>query len=208
MKAKRIRLPLIVPLGAALLWLSTATAEARWSHTATFRYARSTSVRVVEPQGFSVQLEERRDTIPAVFNLPGANAYVWVTITARDGQSWRDKVEVRERNETVLTVRYTAEQKAAPARGPARKFIGSITNSSHRCQRRDRAPYRFDFILDGKQVYSRALNANKLLSNVELPQGTYDVRVFKYQRRRFFYKTTINKRVTRDGWTVSYGCGR
>ena len=197
---------MLVVLAAAHLWAQPA--EAKWSHTTTFRYSRATSIRVVEPQGFSVQVHQRRDSIPAVFNLPDANDYVWVTITATDGKAWRSKVEVRSRNETVLTVRYTVEAKAAPARGPARRYIGSVANSSHRCKRSDRAPYRFDFMLDGRKAYSTALNANKLLSNVELSEGTYEVRIFKYRRGRYFYKTTVRKRVARDGWLVSYGCGR
>jgi hypothetical protein len=185
-----------------------SVAEAKWSHTTTFRYSRSTSIRVVEPQGFTAQVNERKDTVPAVFNLPGQNAYVWVTITASDGQVWRQKIEVRSRNETVLTVRYEPEEKPSPSKGPGRKYIGNVANTTHRCKRSDRGAYRFDFMLGGQKVYSVALRPNKYVPNVELTEGSYDVRVFKRQRGNYIYKTTIQQNIKRDGWRVSYGCGK
>jgi hypothetical protein len=184
-------------------------AEAGWTHTTTFRYSRSSSIRVVEPQGFSVQVKERKDTIPAVFNLPNQSAYEWVTITASDGKVWRQKIEVRANNETVLTVRYSSDDKPAPKKaGPGRKYIGSVANTSNRCKRSDNTAYRFDFLLDGQKVYSVALNPNKFAPNVELTGGSYDVRVFKYSQRQYVYRTTLKRQIDRDGWRVSFGCGR
>jgi hypothetical protein len=203
------RTAITVALMAALPILAhSASAEAGWTHTTTFRFSRSTSIRVVEPQGFTVSVKERKDSIPAVFNLPKENAYEWVTITAKDGKVWRKKIEVRANNETVLTVSYTADDKPAPKAGPGRKYIGSIANTSHRCKRSDNTAYRFDFLLDGQKLHSVALNPNKFAPNVELTGGSYDVRVFKYTRRQYVYKTTLKRQIDRDGWRVSFGCGR
>jgi hypothetical protein len=204
----RVFLKMTGSLALLAVLAQASVAEAKWTHTTTFRFSRATSIRVVEPQGFTAQVNERKDSIPAVFNLPSQNAYVWVTITAGDGQTWRKKIEVRASRETVLTVRYEPEEKPAPKKGPGRKYIGNVANTTHRCKRSDRGAYRFDFMLGGQKVYSVALNANKYVPNVELEQGSYDVRVFKRHRGTYIYKTTIRQNIKRDGWRVSYGCGR
>ena len=187
------------------LTLGAGVANAGWTHTTTFRYARSTSLRVVEPNGFKVKVNQRNDTVPAVFNLPNANDYVWVAITAKDGQSWRQKIEVRANQETVLKVSYTAEKKA-PAKKQAakRSYVGSLSNTSHRC----RPPFlvRFDFMKDGKKVRSETVTPGRRRNNIELPEGAYDIRIYKGKGRRFFFKKTLKKSIDRDGWKAGYGC--
>lgn len=178
--------------------------RADWSHEVSFRRSRSTSLKIVEPHEYRASVSDRQDSIPAVFQLPDANDYVWVEITARDGEKWRKKIEVRDHNETILTVKHRPQEVARSAR----KYIGKIKNATHNCSRAHRSATKFEFMLEGKEQYTVTLAPNKMRANVTLPEGRYQVRIFTQKGRDLVHLKTVPFQCKQDGWDFMHGCKR
>lgn len=195
---------------AVLTFAGVAFAD--WSYTTSHKYAGKTSLKVIEPDGFKVKVtigsDVKEDTIPAVFQLPDGDAFLPVTVVAKDGSTWSQKIEVKDKQQTELKVQYTAGAKAAPApAGPTRKFIGSATNTTNRCTNpNDRADLRYDFLLDGTKVREIEVAMNRRIPNVEIAQGSYSVRIFKKRGNDYIFLSTSQYDITKDGWEFSYGC--
>jgi hypothetical protein len=192
---------------AILTVVSTALAD--WSHTVSYKYSGKTSLKVVEPDGFKVKVtvggDVKEDTIPTVFQLPDGDAFLPVTVTAKDGSSWSQKIEIKDKQQTELKISYTAATKAAPS-GPARKFIGSLVNNTQRCAVKERGDVRLDFLRDGTKAYEFVVPMNRKMQNIEVAQGTYDVRVFIRRGNDFVFVTSSSYNVAKDGWDYTYGC--
>jgi hypothetical protein len=200
---------LFITFALAILTFA-GVAFANWSYTTSYKHASKTSLKVIEPDGFKVKVtigsDVKEDTIPAVFQLPDGDAFVPVTIVAKDGNTWSQKIEVKDHQQTELKVQYTAGAKPAPA-GPARKFIGSVVNTTHRCTNaNDRADMRYDFMLDGNKAQEVFVPMNKRITNLELPSGSYSIRLFRKRGNDYIFVSSYQFDVTKDGWEYSYGC--
>jgi hypothetical protein len=195
---------------AVLTFAGVALAD--WSYTTSFKHAAKTTLKVVEPDGFKVKVtigsDVKEDTIPAVFQLPDGDAFVPVTVVAKDGSTWSQKIEVKDKQQTELKVQSPAGAKPAPGpAGPSRKFIGSASNTTNRCTNpNDRGDLRYDFLLDGTKVREVEVAVNRRIPNIEIAQGSYSVRVFKKRGSDYIFVTTSQLDVTKDGWEYSYGC--
>jgi hypothetical protein len=209
-----MRLQIFAILVVALGPISSARAQ-QWSHVVSYRHAASASLKVTEPENFKVTIvaggETKSDTIPAIFNLANQDAFVPLTVTASDGQTWSVKIEVRARQQTEVKIKYTPAQRAEPAKAGGQKFIGRAANSTHRCSdRRQVGTLRFDFLLGGANARSVEVPPNRVVNNIELEGGTYSVRVFikRTPQDAYIFVRTGSLAVNRDGWEFSWGCGR
>jgi hypothetical protein len=195
---------------AVLTFAGVALAD--WSYTTSFKFAGKTSLKVTEPSGFKVKVtvgsDVKEDTIPTVVALPDGDAFLPVTVVAKDGSTWSQKIEVKDKQQTELKVQYTPAAKAAPGpAGPARKFIGSASNTTSRCTNpNDRGDLRYDFLLDGNKVREIEVAMNRRISNLEIAQGSYSVRIFKKRGNDYIFVTTSQYDVNKDGWEFTYGC--
>lgn len=203
---------LFVSLALAALTLAS-TALADFSYTTTFRFTGKTTLKAVEPEGLKVKVtigdQVKEDTIPVVFQLPDGDAFVPVTITARDGSTWTQKIEVKDKQQTELKVQYTPKEASKPAAtAAAHKFIGTVTNITAKCAEKERGELRFELMRDGAKAYEYVVPKGQRLMNVEVQQGSYSVRVFRRGPRDsgFIFVTTAALEVTKDGWDFSYGC--
>lgn len=198
---------------AVLLGITPAALAQTWSPNITFKRDTGASLKITEPDGFTVSIVAggvtKADTIPAIFALANQAAYVPVTITAKDGQTWTQKVEIRAYHQTELAVKYTAAAAATPAVA-GRKYIGQVSNWTHKCKRSEYGQLRFDFMRAGKAAYTFEVAPGKAKANQEVEGGAYDVRVFfaapGAQAYRFL--KTLSYTVSKDGWDYWYGCRR
>ena len=200
-------MPAVMVAGAMVAFAAEARAD-EWTHSQDFKFAKTASIRVVEPEGFKVVVNGKSDVVPAVFNLDNADAYMVVQVTAPDGKVWEKKVEVRANNQTVLTLKYTPAAAATPAAGAKRSHIGSVKNTTNSCDREKRKAYKFDFRLDGKDVKSFELQSGKYTPNVELTDGSYEVRMWTMKSGQWVFEQTANFTVAKDGWVFFYGCSQ
>jgi hypothetical protein len=76
-----MKFPQLIVATALVLLSSEARADS-WSHSVDFKYQRGASLRIVEPEGFTVELGGKTDTVPAVFNLNNQDSYVLVKVTS------------------------------------------------------------------------------------------------------------------------------
>lgn len=190
---------------ACVMSVSTIARAEEWSLTTEHKYSKEASIRVVEPDGYTVAIGDVSDTVPTVLKTPNADAYIVVKFTSPAGRSWEKKVEVRAGNQTIVRVKHTPP--GAPAAEPGKavkKHIGTIKNTTNKCQKRSN--HKFDFMADGAVVRSVELEAGKFIPNVELPAGTYDVRRFDVRQSQWVFIETTPFAVTKDGWVYSYGC--
>jgi len=194
-----MKLALIVGLVA----VSSVAYADDWTFTQDFSYAKTASIKVTEPEGYKVTIGDKTDTAPAVFNFDNNDAFQLVHITAPDGKSWEKKIEVRAGHQTTLRVKYAPAAAATPA-GDARKHIGTVKNETNTCAKKTNQ--RFDFMLDGKLVRSFELRGGQYTPNVELPDGTYQVRLFSVVSGQWVFQASSDFAVTKDGWVYTYGC--
>lgn len=199
---------LFVSIALAVLTIVT-TALADWSYTTSYKFAGKTSLKVLEPNGFKVKVaigaDVKEDTIPTVFQLPDGDAFLPVTVIAGDGSTWSQKIEVKDKQQTELKVSYSAAAKPAAA-GPTRKYIGSITNTTNKCAPADRGDLRFELMRDGVKAYEFVVPPNKKLTNIEIAQGSYDVRIFARKGGGFVFVRSEPLNANKDGWDFGWGC--
>lgn len=190
---------------ACVMTLSTIARAEEWSLTTEHKYSKEASIRVIEPDGYTVAIGEVSDTVPTVLKTPNADAYIVVKFTSPTGRSWEKKVEVRAGNQTIVRVKHTPP--GAPAAEPGKavkKHIGTIQNTTNKCQKKSN--HKFDFMADGVLVKSVELESGRFMPNVELPAGTYDVRRFDVVQKQWVFVQAAPFPVTKDGWVYSYGC--
>jgi hypothetical protein len=207
---------LMLALVALATFLLAGAAHAAWTKDVSYAWdGKNTTLKVTDPSGFDVSVEigdeVKKDTAPAIFTLPAKDAYVWVTIVAKDGAKWREKVEVKAEKQTVLKVLYAPETKpaeATPAQEKVRHFIGKLVNGSQFCGATDRGALRFDFLRDGQKAYGFEVAEGATKSNLDLTEGTYEVRVFILRGGAFEFYQTITKTIDKDGWTLEMGCSK
>jgi hypothetical protein len=186
---------------------------AAWTQNTTFSHAAATSLKITEPAGFKVTVmvdgKPVEDTAPMVVNLPHADAYLPVTVTAPDGKSWSGKVEVKARQQTLVTFKYTPEAGPAPAPGaPVRKFVGKVWNPTDKCGAKDQSEIKFEFLAGGQKVQEHVVGVGQANNAVEMPEASDDVRVYTRPAggQWNFVKTITPFAVSKDGWVADYGC--
>ncbi len=204
---------LAIFLLAAVVSLFASVAQADFTHTVTYGYSQGTSIKITSPANFKVKVQvggqEKEDTIPAIIALPDQDAYVPVTIIAPDGKSWTGKIEVKAKQQATVSFGYTADAAPAAQAGAARKFIGKITNLTNTCDATHQGSMHFEFLdANGQKLYETDLDMNQFKPNVEVPAGTYDVRIFKKTPQGPIYQTTTKYTVSADNWHFEWSCKR
>src|SRR5687768_997660 len=123
----------------------TAFADS-WSFTTEIQPTNTTSLRIVEPEGYRVTVGQQTNSVPAVFTLPNADDYVTLAVVAPNGASWEKKIEVKPYKQTVVRITHRAERPAAaPITRPS--HVGVLFNTSHLCRdAKARGPVRLEFI--------------------------------------------------------------
>jgi hypothetical protein len=187
-----------------------------WSEKVNFRPSNKTSLKITEPEGFKVTAkladgEEKVGTVPELFALPDGDAFVTVTITPTDGSApWTKKIEVRSRQQTELTVSFKGDApKAEPAKAPGRSFVGRMLNQAGGCGKAWDRSIKVDFLrgADGANAKTVQIDSKKNV-DIEVGAGKYDVRVFIWNGTEWKFVLTSNHEITKDGWTLGFGCLR
>jgi hypothetical protein len=189
----------------ALAVFSPNWSEASWTKAESFEFSAKTSLKITDPSDAHVFVtignETKESTLPAIFPLPDADAYIQVKIVGKDGDTWSGKVEVKAHKQTV--VKFTHSAAPAPAAAaPAHKLIGKMENWTHLCSKKERATLKFVAMKDGAAAAEATIEPNRAQSNVELAPGKYSVRIFK--NGTFLQAKELD--VTADGWVFTYGC--
>lgn len=187
--------------------LTPAWSEASWTKTESFEYSAKTSLKITEPTDAHVFVtigsETKESTLPAIFPLPDADAYVPVKIVGKDGETWSGKIEVKAHKQTVVKFAHSAAPAApAAAAAPGHKMIGQMQNWTHLCGKRERATLKFVAMKDGAAAAEATVEPNRAQSNIELAPGKYSVRIF----RNGTFIQAKELEVTADGWVFTYGC--
>lgn len=192
-------------LALALVTSFSVPAAAEWTKTESHEYSAKTSLKIVEPAHAKVTVtignETKEESLPAIFSLPDADAYVTVKIVAADGETWSGKVEVKAHKQTLVHFNHVPKAAPATASAPLHKLMGRLENATNACRASDRVD-KFVVMKDGKAVLESALAPNKVQHNLELEPGTYAVRIF---RAGIFVKS-VELVVNKDGWVFRYGC--
>lgn len=194
-------------LALAFVTTLAVPASAEWTKTESYEYSAKTSLKITEPANapnakvtVTIGSETKEESLPAIFALPDADAYVPVKVVAADGDVWTGKVEVKAHKQTVLQLTHLA--KGAPAAAaPGHKYIGRFENATNLCSANERVD-KFVAMRDGKVAYESAIGPNKAQHNIELEAGAYTIRIF---RGGIFVKA-LDLNVTKDGWVFRYGC--
>jgi hypothetical protein len=180
--------------------------DARITHRSTKDTA---SLKVLDPEGFAITVDTPKltdsGTAPEVFPLRNHDQFVTVTIKAPDGTTWRRKVEVQANHQTVISISFT---KSTPATQNVRRYLGSVHNTIDACTDAFDAPVQFEF-LDQKlgKAQATARVGHGKSKQVELPAGTYDVRIQVYEDSAWHViGTTRDVQIDRDGWRRAFGC--
>jgi hypothetical protein len=203
----------------ALSAFASTNAQADFSPAAVSyeqRYNKPAQLDIAEPAGFKVAVtidgNVVSETIPHVFQLPDADAYIPVKLTAPDGTSYSEKVKVKAHHVTRASFKYTAPQggdNKAKADNSGRKFLGHIVNASNTCKPNGWA-MQFQFLEEpsGNRVLTLALNPGQDKEQ-EMLGGTYSVRVAYWDSAAREYKhlrTEEHVDVKRDDWRLKLAC--
>jgi hypothetical protein len=189
----------------------TAIAGGTWNDTVNFRQAKATSLKVTEPEGFKVTVTtadgDKVSTVPDVFALPDQDAFVKVTLTSPQGESWSKKIEVRAKQQTELAVAFKADATAPAQPAKSRTFVGKFLNGAPGCGKSYNAGIRLDFLRssDGQSVKQQLIDPGKTV-DIEVPGGQYDVRVYIAQGQDYKYIHTSQWEFSKDGWVLGFGC--
>lgn len=176
-----------------------------WSNTTEFSNADSSSIRVVEPEGYTVTVNGKTDTVPAVFSVDNAANYYVVAFKSPEGATWSKKIEVKAYKQTVLRVKHV--KSAAPAednQAKAMSYVGTVTNTSNNCAS-GRTAIKVDFMAGADLAKSAVLEAGAH-TNVELAVGSYKIRLWVSDGQSWNFKQTVDYTVKKDGWIYSWGC--
>lgn len=200
-------------ISLALCSLAPTNASAEFAPPAvSHAYAAKSSIKITEPAGFKVAVtvdgKTTEDTIPHVFALADADAFVPITVTAPDGKQWSGKIEVKAHQQTQLAFKYTAAG-PAPAARPAAKFIGHLVNDTDRCHpaRIQRVPFRYDVLDEHQAVVAQVDVQPGQDKTAELPAGTYSIRLYMQEGSEWKYKETFKGiAITSDRWGFGLGC--
>jgi hypothetical protein len=202
----KLRLALLAVVGLSLN-VSSARADDDWSHTTELKWSKTSGIRVIEPEGYTVSVGDASDTVPTVFNLPNEDKYYVVKVSAPDGASWSKKIEVQNGKQTVLRVTYKKKADAPKqAAKKTRSHIGKVANNNHKCDKNQRYAMKFEFLIDGEKIKELALKPGIYEPSFELPQGKYDVRYHRLESKRWVFLETGHEEVSKDGFSISYGC--
>jgi hypothetical protein len=187
---------------------SVAAAGGTWSEKISYSTATSTSLKVLEPDGFKVTVGDKAATVPEIFQLANADAYVQVTIQAPDGTKWSKKVEVRAKHMAQVVVTFTpAKEPKAAAHRAARNHIGRFVNGGKGCgktwDRAIKAEFRRP---DGDAVKATVELAPGEYKDVEVPAGGYEVRVSFKDGAAWKFALTGKHDIGKDGWALGFGC--
>ena len=203
-------------LGLAVLGLSLASgvalAKGAWSHNVSHRYSSKTSLKITEPKGFSVTVsigdDVKKDTIPAIIPLPNEDQYLPVQVTATDGHSWAEKVEIRAKQQTELSLAYVPSKAAPPAKKGGRKYIGKLASVISSCGKKWRGRnIRFELLgtESGESIGTFDFPKEDVKS-IEVPSGSWDVRAYMKSGGGYHYYDTRTVQVTKDGFNIAIGC--
>jgi len=200
----RTLLPTICILAAA----STAHADT-WTPTVELVPADVATVRVLEPDGYRFTIDGRSDTAPAVFTVANRDQYVVVEATAPDGATWKQKIEVRSYNQTVLRLRHERPAPAAEPKqpsAPAATYVGVLFNTTHLCRKTtERVSVRFD-IVSGNQVLTSNALEPRSRADVSVPAGEYTVRKYVARNKEWEFAGSQTLSVSKDGWVHGARC--
>jgi hypothetical protein len=185
----------------------TAVAHAdEWSNTQEFTNAQSASIKVVEPEGYTVTINGRTDTAPAVFSVDNANNYLAMTVKSPDGATWTKKIEVKEYKQSVVRIKHVKAAAPAPGDNKAKpmSYVGTVSNTTNNCAT-GRAAIKLEFIA-GAEVAKSAVLESGARSNLELNVGAYRIRLYTSNGQAWEFKQTIDYNVDKDGWVYDWGC--
>jgi hypothetical protein len=191
----------------AIVGMSAVAHADEWSNTQEFAGAQQASIKVVEPEGYTVTINGRTDTVPAVFAVDNANNYLNMTIKSPDGATWSKKIEVKEYKQSVVKVRHVkaaAPDKPADNKPKAMSYVGNVKNTSNNCSTGATA-IKVDFLAGPDVAKSQVLEAGQH-ANLELAVGTYKIRLYTSDGTSWNFKETVDWPVSKDGWEYSYGC--
>ncbi len=187
---------------AALVIPAVAHAD-EWTFTQEVSASQGTSIRVVEPEGYTVTVNGKTETVPHVFAVDNADNYYAVRLTAPDGATWEKKIEVKAYKQTAIRARHVKGAAEPPSADKPRTFVGVAANLSHVCKKSsERRQIRLDFVAD-KVVKSIVLESRSR-EDLELAAGTYSVRLYIPQNGEWAYHRTTEQVVGKDGWSYAY----
>lgn len=198
----------------ALVACLSTVAFAQWKEDIGFTRSDRTTLKLLEPRGFAVAVQTPRglvnDTIPAVIELPSADAFVAVTVTAPTGASWSQKVEVKRLMSTEVRL---AQAARGPAPVAARSRVGRVLNTFAACGPEvgvmRQTSVRADFVgVTGAVAVSVQADAATPRQQPEVPEGEYDVRAYIWnpKDRTWTFAKTVHTTIARDGFEVAIGC--
>lgn len=188
-----------------------ATAEGFGEPKVTSRAAKSASLKVTEPTGFTLTVTTTAGnevgTIPEVFTLPNKDQFVTVMITAPNGSTWKRKIEVSADTQTIIAVPYAASPNAAPA--TARRYLGTVMNRLIDCNEGYEIAVKIEFLVPDSGAVQATVQINKdSQKQVEIAGGTYDIRIWGWENGKWGHISTFPRLELpkADGWKRVYGC--
>ena len=209
MKLRFVSMVVALAVGSAVAWAGGTFTD----KPVTYRFSQGgTSLKVVEPDGFKVSIAlpdgtVKSDTVPALFALPDADAFMKVTVTAPDGSAWSKKVEIRAKQQAELAVNFKEEAKTQEKPASTRTFVGKVENAGHTCGDAWKKPLKVDFLVGGSSTValSKEIEWNTYV-NLEVPAGHYDVRMYVKTNDVWDFVATAPADSQKDGWKYSFGC--
>jgi hypothetical protein len=185
-----------------------------WSDKVNYRFSQQTSIKIIEPEGFKVTVtladgSVKVGTVPELFTLPDADAFVKVTITPTDGSApWSKKVEVRAKQQTELAVAFKPDApKGEPAKPSGRGFFGRMINQGGGCGRGWNQSIKVEFLRKPDRIEQAGVQiAPSKNVDVELPGASYTVVVQLWNGKEWKFVTSSDHELTKDGWRLAFGC--
>lgn len=98
----------------------------------------------------------------------------------------------------------------APAASDGGQAVpGRVVHQAARCGKEYRGVARFDFRRTSDGMGAGTIKVRKGgKATASLVPGTYDVRIYTYQKKAFRYMTTRHLEVSSAGWVASFGCAK